>query len=120
MIILYWQLWYHYLAGATGAPFDNIDSDMCLGPERVGYSSGQRRIRSTYSIPATCPDKRNDSIRSCRNYLQHRWHLFGQDLSLSVRFTPPPFHGENLPLVRDALRLAPTKPNVIHSKLEDF
>ena len=120
MIILYWQLWYHIFVGATAAPkdvFNNSDLDMCLGPERFGYPSGQRRIRSKYSVLATCPDKRNSSIRPCHHNLQHRRHLSGQDLSLFFRFAAPTFHPENLPLVRDAFRLAPTVPHVIHSQL---
>ena len=68
MIILFSRLWYHVFAGATDAPknlFNNSDLDMCLGPEQFGDPSGQRRTRSKYSIPATCPDKRNNSIRPC-------------------------------------------------------
>ena len=119
MIILYWQLWYH-IFGATAAPkdlFNNSEIDMCLGPERFGYPSGQRRIRSKYSILATCPDKRNNAVRPCHYNFQHRRHLSGQDLRLSLRFAAPTFHSENLPLVRDALRLAPTEPHEIHSQL---
>ena len=107
-------------AVTPGAPegfFDKNDLDMCLGPERFGYPSGQRRIRSTFSIPTTCPNDRNDSIRPCHYNIQHRWHLSGQDFSLFVRVAAPTFHPENLPLVRHALRLAPTEPHVMHSQL---